>query len=84
MVSITLKNIPEDLHAIYKRRAKKNSRSLQAEILWALREKAESMEETTFLEVDEVAGMLKSKVKGVSVDDMNRGIDEMFRKTWKR
>ena len=83
MASITLKNIPEDLHALYKRRAKKNSRSLQAEILLALAERAEDAEEERKVEVDDVIGMLKYDGPPISVEEMNAGVDKMFRETWK-
>lgn len=84
MASITLKNIPEDLHVLYKRRAKRNSRSLQAEILLTLSERGNNTDDQDFLEVDDVCGMLKSKVKGVTIEDMHKGIGGMFRKSWKR
>ena len=83
MASITLKNIPDDLHVLYKRRAKRNSRSLQAEILLALAERAENGEEERKVEVDDVIGMLKYDGPPISVEEMNAGVDKMFRETWK-
>jgi len=81
--SITLKNIPEHLHLTYKRRAKRNARSLQAEILYTLGQSAmESVEEPS-MSVDDVAGCLKPRGSTVSLEEMDRGVDAMFRRQWK-
>ena len=83
MASITLKNIPESLHSAYKRRAKVHSRSLQAEILHTLAGAANVPGASDCLSVDEVAGMLKPQRKGVTVPEMNKGIDQSLRDSWK-
>jgi plasmid stability protein len=83
MASITLKNIPEPLHCAYKRRAKAHSRSLQAEILQTLARSVAAPDEAGQLEVEDVAGMLKPKRKGVTIQQMEKGIDQWLRKSWK-
>lgn len=83
MASITLKNIPESLHSAYKRRAKAHSRSLQAEILRTLASSASLEPASDALSVDKVAGMLKPRRKGVTVAQMNKGIDHSLRAAWK-
>lgn len=82
MSSITLKNIPRHLHLAYKRRAKKHSRSLQAEILHTLDLSVGEDPEEGSTDVDEVAGILKPKKHGVTLDDMDRAVDDMFREQW--
>ncbi|MDA7881008.1 hypothetical protein N9A94_01745 [Akkermansiaceae bacterium] len=83
MASITLKNIPEDLHAIYKRRAKAHSRSLQAEILETLKRRAVPPELEEEKSLDDLVGMLSCDGPPVSVEDMNEAVSKMFRETWK-
>lgn len=85
MPSITLKNIPEHLHLTYKRRAKRHARSLQAEILHTLGESADAAtdDEPSF-SIDEVAGCIKPGKPHASVQDMDRAVDAMFRRKWKR
>jgi plasmid stability protein len=83
MASITLKNIPESLHSTYKRRAKAHSRSLQAEILRTLASSASLEPATESLSVDDVAGMLKPRRRGVTIPEMNKGIDQSLRDSWK-
>ena len=86
MASITLKNIPEDLHALYKRRAKKNSRSLQAEILKTLADEVDlnSSEEEKIYEVDDLIGILKYDGPPKTIEEMNEGVAKMFRETWEK
>ena len=83
MASITLKNIPDQLHAAYKRRAHANARSLQLEIIHTLSRNANLPPETGAADIEAVAGMLKPGRKGVTVEDMREGVDQHFRKTWK-
>ena len=83
MASITLKNIPESLHSAYKRRAKAHSRSLQAEILRTLASSAFLEPASETLTVDKVAGMLKPQRKGVTIEEMNKGITQSLRDSWK-
>ena len=83
MASITLKNIPEALHCIYKRRAKAHSRSLQAEILHTLAQGVAIQDEASQLAVADVAGMLKPPGKGVTVQQMGKGIDQWLQESWK-
>lgn len=83
MASITLKNIPDSLHAAYKRRAKMHSRSLQAEILHTLGRAASEPEEGDRLSVNEVAGMLEPRRKGVTVTEMDTGISRHLKESWK-
>lgn len=83
MASITLKNIPESLHSAYKRRAKAHSRSLQAEILRTLASSASLEPAFDTLPVDKVAGMLKPHRKGVTIEEMNKGIAQSLRDSWR-
>ncbi len=83
MASITLKNIPESLHSAYKRRAKVHSRSLQAEILRTLASAASLEPASDTLPVDKVAGMLKPQRKGVTIAEMEKGIAQSLRDSWK-
>ncbi|GEM_PF-1141730 len=83
MPSITLKDIPEHLHETYKRRARAHRRSLQAEILSTLATHAAMPAEDATVSIAEVAGMLKPGRKGVSVQDMDRAVAELARKSWK-
>lgn len=83
MASITLKNIPETLHATYKRRAKAHSRSLQAEILRTLASSASMEPAPDPLSPDEVAGMLKPRRKGVTLAEMNQAINQSLRDAWR-
>jgi len=84
MASITLKNIPEDLHAVFKRRAEKNRRSLQAEILWVMENASFAFPEEEKLEVKDLAGILKYDGPAVSIEEMEAGIGKMFQETWKK
>jgi len=84
MASITLKNIPENLHWTYKRRARQHARSLQAEILHTLRECAEEGPTESPLSVEEVAGSIQPKNRSVSLEEMDRTVDAQFHKEWKR
>ncbi|MEO8615692.1 MAG: hypothetical protein ABI600_11170 [Luteolibacter sp.] len=83
MASITLKNIPEPLHCAYKRRAKAHSRSLQAEILQTLAHSVAVPDEAGQMTVENVAGMLKPRLKGVTIQQMHHGIDQSLRESWK-
>ncbi|MFM7180880.1 MAG: FitA-like ribbon-helix-helix domain-containing protein [Verrucomicrobiales bacterium] len=83
MASITIKNIPEALHFVYRRRAKAHARSLQAEILHTLARSVAAPDETGQMEVKEVAGMLKPRRKGVTIEQMREGIGQSLRKSWK-
>ncbi len=83
MASITLKNIPEHLHAIYKRRAAAHHRRLQAEIYRTLALHASGPEGNNSVSIDDVAGMLKPRRKGVRIEDMKPGVDRMFQESWK-
>ena len=84
MASITLKNIPEDLHALFKRRAERNRRSLQAEILLLMENADFDFPEEEKLEVEDLAGILKYDGPPISIEEMNEGIGKMFRETWER
>ena len=84
MASITLKNIPEDLHALFKRRAERNRRSLQAEILLLMENADFDFPEEEKLEVEDLVGILKYDGPPISIEEMNEGIGKMFRETWER
>jgi plasmid stability protein len=84
MPSITLKNIPEHLHLTYKRRAKRHARSLQAEILHTLGQSAGAGADEASLSVDDVAGSIKPGKPQVSLEEMDRAVEAMFRREWKR
>lgn len=64
MPSITLKQIPENLHHHYKRQAKKHARSLQGEILEVLRQQAklEPNCDKDEVRVEDLAAILKPKI----------------------
>lgn len=83
MASITLKNIPEQLHCAYKRRAMANCRSLQAEILQVLARGVEVSDGSDQLAVEDVAGMLKPQRKGVTLPQMEEGVSNWLRESWK-
>lgn len=83
MPSITIKNIREPLYCAFKRRAKAHSRSLQAEILHILARSVVAPEEAGQLAVKDVAGMLKPKRKGVTIEQMRQEIDQTPRESWK-
>jgi len=80
MSSITLKKLPPRLHQAFKRRAKENRRSLQAEIVRTLEEAVG--ESADGVEVEAVAGMLKPGRKGVSVAAMRTELDEDLYKAY--
>jgi len=82
--SITLKNIPEDLHLAYKSRAKRQGRSLQAEILFTLSQSADETIDEAMLQVDDVAGSIKPAKSAASLDEMEHAVDAMLRREWKR
>lgn len=84
MASITLKKIPDRLHRDFKRRALANRRSLQAEIILTLEQSLGADVGADALDVGAVAGMLKPRRKGVSVDEMKTAVETEFRKQWKR
>ena len=84
MSSITLKNIPEHLHLTYKQRARRHSRSLQAEILHTLGESANVATDEPSLSVDDVAGSIKPQKPHASLQEMDRSVDTMFRREWER
>jgi plasmid stability protein len=83
MSSITIKNIPEPLHCAFRRRAKAHARSLQAEILHTLARSVAAPDEAGQLAVKDVAGMLKPRRKGVTIEQMREGIDQSLRESWK-
>jgi antitoxin FitA len=78
MKTITLKNIPEELYARLKADAKKNQRSLNGEILFALN--AFSMLKRDRPSAEEVirqAREIRSRVKGsLSADEIDRAIND--------
>lgn len=84
MASITLKKIPERLHRSYKARAIANRRSLQAEILRTLEQSLGQGDEGDAIEVSLVAGMLKPKRKGVTVEAMKTALDAAVIEQWNR
>jgi plasmid stability protein len=83
MASITIKNIPESLHVAYRRRAKANARSLQAEILHTLARNVVAPTDAGQLTAKDVAGMLKPRRKGITIEAMHEGIEQSLRKSWK-
>lgn len=83
MASITIKNIPDALHFAYRRRAKAHARSLQAEILHTLARNVDAPDESGQTKVRDVAGMLKPRRKGVTIEQMREGIEQSLRKSWK-
>ena len=83
MASITLKEIPERVHRDFKRRARANRRSLQAEIIRTLEDSLGKPGLGEELSVAEVAGMLKPKRKGVSVAGMHAAIERETKRQWK-
>jgi len=83
MSSITLKNIPEHLHLTYKRRAKRQGRSLQAEILFTLSKSADEAMDDVMLQVDDVAGSIKPAKSAATLDEMEHAVDAMLRREWK-
>ena len=84
MASITLKKIPERLHRSFKARASANHRSLQAEIIRTLEQSLGQRDEADAIEVSQVAGMLKPKRKGVTLEEMQTGLDADLKKQWNR
>lgn len=46
MATLTIRNLPEDLHALLKERARKNRRSLNQEVIAELSAAPESMDDT--------------------------------------
>ena len=84
MSSITIKKLPERLHLDYKRRARANHRSLQAEIIRTLEEAIGLQNVSDPLPVDSVAGMLNPKRKGISVEAMHAAVDEELKSRWQR
>lgn len=82
MPSITLKKIPDRLHRSFKARAKANHRSLQAEIVRTLEQSLGQGDEGDAIDVSLVAGMLKPKRKGVTVEAMKTALDADVKKKW--
>lgn len=82
MASITLKKIPDRLHRSFKARAKANHRSLQAEIVRTLEQSLGQGDEGDAIDVSLVAGMLKPKRKGVTVEAMKTALDADVKKKW--
>lgn len=84
MSSITLKDIPPGLHSFYKTKAKRNARSLSAEIFAALEKEADYVSDDEGLSLDQVGGCLQSKLDRVPTDDeMKKAIASMLVKKWK-
>lgn len=83
MASITLKNIPEELHARFRLRAEKNRRSLQAEILRVMEDADFDFPDEEKLEVEDLVGILKYDGPAFTVEEMDAGVEKMFRETWK-
>lgn len=84
MASITLKNIPEQLHATYKRRAKLHTRSLQAEILHTLGQSAGVVVAEEAESIENVAGSIRPGTgRHVSLKEMDASVDAKFRREWK-
>lgn len=82
MPSITLKKIPDRLHRSFKARAQANHRSLQAEIVRTLEQSLGQGEDGDAIDVSMVAGMLKPKRKGVTVEAMKTALDADVKKKW--
>ena len=84
MASITLKKIPDRLHRGFKARASANHRSLQAEIVRTLEQSLGQGDDGDAIDVSLVAGMLKPKRKGVTVEAMKSALDADVKKKWNR
>ncbi len=84
MASITLKKIPARLHRDFKSRARANHRSLQAEIVRTLEEAIGHSEGDGAVEVDAVAGMLKPKRRGLTIEGIKSALDADIRRQWKK
>lgn len=84
MASITLKKIPDRLHRSFKARASANHRSLQAEIVRTLEQSLGQGDEVDAIDVSLVAGMLKPKRKGVTVEAMKTELDADVKEQWNR
>jgi len=83
MASITLKNIPEDLHARFRERAERNRRSLQAEILKVMEDADFDFPDEEKLRVEDLVGVLKHDGPAFSVEEMDAAVGKMFRERWK-
>jgi len=84
MASITLKKIPDRLHRSFKARASANHRSLQAEIIRTLEQSLGQGDEMDAIDVSLVAGMMKPKRKGVTIEAMKSALDTDVKKQWNR
>lgn len=60
-----------------------NSRSLQAEIVHTLAERAVPQDNEPQVKVDALVGILASGKKALSIEEMNEGVDQLMRKSWK-
>lgn len=86
MASITLKNIPEPLHRYYKKQALTHARSLQSEILEALRRQAQLAEDTRVepATLQEVSGILHSAIAHpLSDSEIRQRLDHDMAQQWK-
>lgn len=84
MASITLKDIPEYLHRKYKEQAKRNNRSLQAEIYHVLEQKGDGASEFgPPLDPEDFVGSLNSD-KDFSDQEIDEKLGQSFKEKWKR
>ena len=74
MASITLKNIPEELHARFRQRAEKNRRSLQAEILKLMEDADFDLADEEKLEPKDLVGILQHNSTAFSVEEMDESV----------
>ncbi len=84
MSSITLKNIPPTLHEAFKKRAKKNARSMQAEILSVMAEEVGDYVGEPEMSLNELSGCLKSDRKSVTIEEMDQAIQQKVRESWEQ
>ena len=77
MATITLKNIPEDDYKRLKEKAKNNQRSLNGEILFAIKLYLLKQERMDPEELIRRAREIRSKVKGMlTEEEIEKGINE--------
>lgn len=84
MASITLKDIPEDLHERFRKRAARNRRSLQAEILNVMANAEFDFAEEEKMDLDELIGVVNYTGPSFSVEEMDSELEKMVHKTWKK
>jgi len=77
MANMTLKNIPENLYELLRKKAKANERSINSEVLFMLKHYLAAEDRPSAEDIIRRAQEFRKKVKGtLSLDEIEKSINE--------